>query len=115
MHRVLIVKARVLGARVLALLGRSRAGGGAGNGGGVRSRIVSPTRRRWGWSRFWCRRRGLDDRRLVTVEGREPTRVLLVDRDELAGSTRLDRLHGTDWFERALLPLPDAAIAEAIT
>ena len=57
----------------------------------------------------------LDDRRLVTVEGREPTRVLLVDRDELAGSTRLDRLHGTDWFERALLPLPDAAIAEAIT
>ena len=57
----------------------------------------------------------LDDRRRVTVEGREPTRVLLVDRDELAGSTRLDRLHGTDWFERALLPLPDAAIAEAIT
>ncbi|MDG2021460.1 MAG: VWA domain-containing protein [Phycisphaerales bacterium] len=57
----------------------------------------------------------LDDRRLVTVEGREPTRVLLVDRDELAGSARLDRLHGTDWFERALLPLPDAAIAEAIT
>ena len=57
----------------------------------------------------------LDDRRFVTVDGREPTRVLLVDRDTLAGSTRLDRLHGTDWFERALLPVPDAAIAEAIT
>jgi hypothetical protein len=57
----------------------------------------------------------LDDRRFVTVDGREPTRVLLVDRDTLAGSTRLDRLHGTDWFERALLPIPEAAIAEAIT
>ena len=57
----------------------------------------------------------LDDRRFVTVEGRQPTRVLMVDRDELAGSTRLDRLRGTDWFERALLPIPDAAIAEAIT
>ena len=57
----------------------------------------------------------LDDQRFVTVDGREPTRVLLVDRDELAGSTRLDRLRGTDWFERALLPFPEAAIAEAIT
>ena len=56
----------------------------------------------------------LDDRRVTIVPGREPTRVLLVDREDLAGTTRLDRLRGTDWFERALLPSPDTAIVEAI-
>ncbi|MAH66708.1 MAG: hypothetical protein CMJ27_10035 [Phycisphaerae bacterium] len=56
----------------------------------------------------------LDDRRVTIVPGREPTRVLLVDREDLVGATRLDRLRGTDWFERALLPSPDTAIVEAI-
>ncbi|MAB72035.1 MAG: hypothetical protein CMJ54_05975 [Planctomycetaceae bacterium] len=56
----------------------------------------------------------LDDRRVTIVSGREPTRVLLVDRDDLAVGTRLDRLRGTDWFERALLPSPETVIVEAI-
>lgn len=56
----------------------------------------------------------LDDRRVTIVPGREPTRVLLVDREDLVGATRLDRLRGTDWFERALLPSPDTVIVEAI-
>jgi hypothetical protein len=56
----------------------------------------------------------LDDRRVTIVPGREPTRVLLVDREDLVGAARLDRLRGTDWFERALLPSPDTTIVEAI-
>lgn len=56
----------------------------------------------------------LDDRRVTIVPGREATGVLLVDRDDLGSGTRLDRLRGTDWFERALLPSPDTTIVEAI-
>lgn len=56
----------------------------------------------------------LDDRRVTIVPGREPIRVLLVDREDLIGTARLDRLRATDWFERALLPSPETTIVEAI-
>ena len=56
----------------------------------------------------------LDDRRSIIVEGRAPRRMLVLERDEFGGSGRVDRWRGTDWFERATLPMTDRVLEESI-
>lgn len=48
-----------------------------------------------------------DNRRLVSVEPAGPIRVLMVDRSDLPGEVRLDRLGVSDWVERALDPIDE--------
>ncbi|MAC20833.1 MAG: hypothetical protein CMJ23_14365 [Phycisphaerae bacterium] len=56
----------------------------------------------------------LDDRRSTMVEGRVPSRILILDRDDFGGVGRVDRWRATDWFERALLPDLGGDLAEAV-
>lgn len=56
----------------------------------------------------------LDDRRSIVVRGREPSRMLVLERDEFGGSGRVDRWRASDWFERAMLPDVEGTLGEAI-
>ena len=56
----------------------------------------------------------LDDRRSIVVQGRVPSRMLVLERDEFGGSGRVDRWRASDWFERAMLPDVEGALGEAI-
>ena len=56
----------------------------------------------------------LDDRRSTMVEGRIPSRILILDRDDFGGVGRVDRWRSTDWFERAMLPELGGGLADAV-
>ena len=56
----------------------------------------------------------LDDRRSIVVQGRVPSRMLVLERDEFGGSGRVDRWRASDWFERAMLPDVEGTLGDAI-
>lgn len=56
----------------------------------------------------------LDDQRSIIVQGRVPSRMLVLERDEFGGSGRVDRWRASDWFERAMLPDVEGTLGEAI-
>ena len=56
----------------------------------------------------------LDDQRSIVVQGRVPSRMLVLERDEFGGSGRVDRWRASDWFERAMLPDVEGTLGDAI-
>ncbi len=56
----------------------------------------------------------LDDRRSIVVDGRVPSRMLVLEREEFGGSGRVDRWRASDWFERAMLPDVEGTLGDAV-